>query len=106
MKLKKYTDPRIKAEALARAITNLGEAAARKTQASVELREEAEAALAKLAKIGLDVPTSVGIVALICDPQMMCQRCGRERPAREMNNWHCLECAVALRNIEKSKQFS
>jgi triphosphoribosyl-dephospho-CoA synthetase len=106
MKVKKYTDPRIKAEALARAITKLGDAAAKARRASVELKDATEAALKKMGKVGVDGAAALAIVTVICEPLLTCQRCGAERPEREMTNWRCIECTAALHRIERSKQFS
>lgn len=106
MKIKKYTDPRIKAGALARAITKLGDAAATERKASAELKDEKERALKKMSKAGVAVPVALAIVSAVCEPLLTCQRCGLDRPEREMNDWHCVECTAAMHRTERSKQFS
>ena len=106
VKIKKYTDPRIKAQALAGAITKLGEVAARHSVAAVELREQTEATLMQLGALGIEGGAAVELVAAICTPLYTCTRCGRDRLERDMSGEYCLECAVTLRKIEQSKQFS
>lgn len=104
MKIKKYTDPRIKAEALARSITKLGEAAAVSRKASSELKEATENALKKMGRMGLEGTAATSIIAVICSPLYTCHRCGRDRLERDMEGSHCIECAAALRRAEVAKQ--
>jgi hypothetical protein len=106
VKIKKYVNPKIKAQALAKAITRLGDAAERKAKASQELKEETEAVLKQMGKIGLDGRTATTIVAAVCSPLFTCTRCGLDKLERDMSGDHCLECAVALTREQERKQFS
>jgi hypothetical protein len=106
MKLKKYVDPRIKARAMAKAITKLGEVAAAHAKAAVELRDETERTIEKLGKAGITGAAANTIVAAICSPLYTCMRCGRDCLERDMSGEHCVECATALTRKAESRQFS
>lgn len=104
--IKKYTDPRIKAEALAKAIKKLGDASHALRKASVDLREATEDALQKFGKLGIAGSTASDLIAAICAPLFVCGRCGAEQLAKNMSGEHCLDCSAALQRVERSKQFS